>query len=153
MQRDEVAGALAAAFADYVRGYAQEQITPAFFVEADGEARITLSTLDADGRRTHRPVCTPAEQLIATVEIDYTQLRDEVMRLWTEYPLDGTDRAAKKKNSRASRKRCARLQSYCTGSIRWVISMSRGIWSLIVQCRTRRLRPRTSTSWRRERGC
>ena len=97
MQRDEAAGALAAAFTDYVRGYSPEQITPAFFVEADGGAQITLSTFDADGQRTYRPVCTPAEQLIAAVEIDYTQLRDEVMRLWTEYPLDGTDRVSKKK--------------------------------------------------------
>ena len=52
--------------------------------------------LGVDGQTERFPACTPAELLLRAVEIDYTQLRDEVMRLWEQYPMDGVDRAAKK---------------------------------------------------------
>ena len=76
---------------------ASEQSSPAFFVEAADEGQIVLSVCGVDGKRTRLSTRTPAEELLRAVEIDYTQLRDEVMRLWETYPLDGTDRARKKK--------------------------------------------------------
>ena len=98
MQRDEWADTLAAVFGRVAGNDAPEQSVPAFFVEAaDGDEQIVLSARGADDRRTQLSVCTPAEELLRAVEIDYTQLRDEVMRLWETYPLDGTDRAGKKK--------------------------------------------------------
>lgn len=69
----------------------------AFLVETDGNARILLAARAADGRRTRLSERTPAEELLRAVELDYTPLRDEVARLWEAYPLDGTDRPAKKK--------------------------------------------------------
>ena len=76
---------------------ASEQSSPAFFVEAADEGQIVLSVCGVDGKRTRLSTRTPAEELLRAVETDYTQLRDEVMRLWETYPLDGTDRARKKK--------------------------------------------------------
>jgi len=97
MQRDEWADTLAAVFESIAGNDTPEQSSPAFFVETDGGEQITLSMCGADGQRTQLSVCMPAEELLRVVEIDYTHLRDEVMRLWEAYPLDGTDRAGKKK--------------------------------------------------------
>ena len=69
----------------------------AFLVETDGNAQILLAARAADGQRTRLSERTPAEELLRAVELDYTPLRDEVTRLWEAYPLDGTDRPAKKK--------------------------------------------------------
>ena len=99
MQRDEAAETLAAVFAERMRsGSAAAPLhAPAFCVEAeDGKAEASLSLLGVDGQTERLLTCTPAELLLRAVEIDYTQLRDEVMRLWEQYPLDGYDRAAKK---------------------------------------------------------
>ena len=97
MQRDEWADTLAAVFESVTGNDTPEQSSPAFFVETDGGEQIVLSARGADGQRTQLSVCTPAEELLRVVEIDYTHLRDEVMRLWETYPLDGMDRAGKKK--------------------------------------------------------
>ena len=97
MQRDEWADTLGVVFERVAGSDTPEQIAPAFFVEtADGDEQIVLSARGADGWRAQLSVCTPAEALLREVEIDYTRLRDEVMRLWETYPLDGTDRAGKK---------------------------------------------------------
>ena len=93
MQRDE----LGDVFDEALGSDAPEQSTPAFFVEATDEGQIVLSVCGVDGKQTQLSTHTPAEELLRAVEIDYTQLRDEVMRLWETYPLDGTDRARKKK--------------------------------------------------------
>ena len=97
MQRDEWADTLAAVFESVTGNDTPEQSSPAFFVETDGGEQIVLSARGADGRRAQFSVCTPAEALLRAVEIDYTHFRDEVMRLWEQYSLDGTDRAGKKK--------------------------------------------------------
>jgi len=97
MQRDEWADTLGVVFERVAGSDTPEQIALAFFVEtADGDEQIVLSARGADGWRAQLSVCTPAEALLREVEIDYTRLRDEVMRLWETYPLDGTDRAGKK---------------------------------------------------------
>ncbi len=93
MQRD----GLGDIFAEALGNDVPEQNNPAFFVEAADEGQIVLSVCGVDGKRTRLSTRTPAEELLRAVEIDYTQLRDEVMRLWETYPLDGTDRARKKK--------------------------------------------------------
>ncbi len=93
MQRD----GLGDIFAEALGNDVPEQNNPAFFVEAADEGQIVLSVCGMDGKRTRLSTRTPAEELLRAVEIDYTQLRDEVMRLWETYPLDGTDRARKKK--------------------------------------------------------
>ena len=54
---------------------------PAFCIEADGREEVSLSLLGVDGQAERLLTCTPAEMLLGAVEIDYTQLRDEVMRL------------------------------------------------------------------------
>ena len=63
MQRDEAADSLAA-------------------VLEEGKAEVRLSLLGVGGQMERVPICTPAEMLLRTVEIDYAWLRDEVMRLW-----------------------------------------------------------------------
>ena len=93
MQRD----GLGDIFAEALGNDVPEQSSPAFFVEAADEGQIVLSVCGVDGKRTRLSTRTPAEELLRAVETDYTQLRDEVMRLWETYPLDGTDRARKKK--------------------------------------------------------
>ena len=100
MKKDDFES-LFAAVADYIRGGTSgrepERSTPAFLVETDGGEQIVLTARAADGRRTQLSTGTPAEELLRAVELDYTQLRDEVARLWEAYPLDGTDRPEKKK--------------------------------------------------------
>lgn len=79
------------------RGREPARSALAFLVETDGGGQIILSAHAADGQRTRLSERTPAEELLRAVELDYTPLRDEVTRLWEAYPLDGTDRPAKKK--------------------------------------------------------
>ncbi|MCI8527137.1 MAG: hypothetical protein HFF17_14790 [Oscillospiraceae bacterium] len=43
--------------------------------------------IDVDGRVQRCPSVTPAEDLIAAVEIDYTAYRQEIQRLYEDYPL------------------------------------------------------------------
>ena len=84
MQRDEGAERFAAVFAERMRSgsAAAPLYAPAFCVEAeDGKAEASLSLLGVDGQTERLLTCTPAEMLLRAVEIDYTQLRDEVMRL------------------------------------------------------------------------
>ena len=91
----------AAAVADYIRGGTNDKepgrSTSAFLVETDGSEQIILTARGAEGQRTRLSTGTSAEELLRAVELDYTQLRDEVTRLWEAYPLDGTDRPEKKK--------------------------------------------------------
>ena len=100
---DEDAAQLASVFGTIARGgggqkrSAAERTGPAFYVVADSDIEVGLSAVGADGHGESSMRCTPAQELLRAVEIDYTRFRDEVMRLWTEYPLDGTDRAVKKK--------------------------------------------------------
>ena len=99
MQKDEAAEVFAAVLAEMMRGgiEAAPLHAPAFCVETEeGKAEVRLSLLGVGGQMERVPICTPAEMLLRTVEIDYARLRDEVMRLWEEYPLDGCDRVAKK---------------------------------------------------------
>ena len=98
MRRDDDFDLLAAAFEAYAEDGTADCSAPAFYVETDGGERIVLTTSDVSGKRTRLSECTPAEQLIAAVEIDYTHFRDEVMRLWKTYPFDGMDRTAEKEN-------------------------------------------------------
>ncbi len=55
--------------------------------ESDGRFSVVLHY--ADGTEERLPAVTPAEALIATVEIDYSDYRREVRRLWEEHPLFG----------------------------------------------------------------
>lgn len=98
MQRDEGTETFAAVFAEMTHGGRETAPlhAPAFCIEADGKEEVSVSLLGVDGQTERLLTCTPAELLLRAVEIDYTQLRDEVMRMWEQYPLDGYDRAAKK---------------------------------------------------------
>ena len=69
---------------------------PAFYVEADGENAVMLTIVDAQGHEESFSTTTPAEALLSMVAVDYTALRDEVWRLWCEYPLDSCDREEQK---------------------------------------------------------
>ena len=69
---------------------------PAFYVEADSESAVVLTVVDAEGREESFPATTPAEALLNMVAVDYTALRDKVLRLWFEYPLEIYDREKQK---------------------------------------------------------
>lgn len=69
---------------------------PAFYIRTEGEQKIQLCTVDANGQEAAYPKTTAAELLLRRSEINFIPLRDEVTRLWREYPLDGCDRPQKK---------------------------------------------------------
>lgn len=57
-----------------------------FLTEAD-HGRFSVVLHHGNGTENRLPGATPAELLIATSEIDYTDYRREVQRLWDEHPL------------------------------------------------------------------
>ncbi len=68
----------------------------AIYVTATETGHISLTTVDATGQQQSFPEATPAELLVQREELNYTPLREKVMRLWEAYPLDGYDRPQKK---------------------------------------------------------
>ncbi len=56
-------------------------------LEEEGDGRFSVILYYADGTEEHLSAVTPAEALITAVEIDYSDYRREVRRLWEEYPL------------------------------------------------------------------
>ena len=65
-------------------------------MESDGENAVVLTVVDSEGREESFPAATPAETLLNIVAVDYTALRDKVLRLWFEYPLEIYDREKQK---------------------------------------------------------
>ena len=73
---------------------------PAFYVETIDENVVVLTMVDAEGREKSFPATTPAETLLSMVAVDYTALRNKVLPLWFEYPLEINDLSSKKRNCR-----------------------------------------------------
>lgn len=69
---------------------------PAFYIRTEGGEKIQLCTVDANGQETAYPETTAAELLLRRSELNFIPLRNEVARLWQEYPLVGYDRTQKK---------------------------------------------------------
>ena len=89
-----------------------EKTGPAIYVTTAEDGRVSLSTVDAYGHTENYPETTPAEILVHREELDFTPLRDEVMRLWQTYPLDGDDRPQKKAElSRLAEEVCQEAES------------------------------------------
>ncbi len=55
--------------------------------EEEDDGRFSVVLHYADGTEERLPAVTPAKALIAAVEIDYSDYRREVRRLWEEHPL------------------------------------------------------------------
>ena len=69
---------------------------PAFYIRTEGKEKILLCTVTSIGQETAYPETTSAELLLRRSELNFIPLRDEVVRLWQEYPLIGYDRTQKK---------------------------------------------------------
>ena len=69
---------------------------PAFYIRTTESERVFLTAIDTSGHEYLRLDKTPAELLLQRSELNLSSLRDQVMRLWESYPLDGYDRAQKK---------------------------------------------------------
>lgn len=61
--------------------------TSQLFLVEEGDGRFSVVLHYGNGNEERLPAATPAEFLIATAEIDYTDYRREVQRLWDEHPL------------------------------------------------------------------
>lgn len=57
------------------------------FLAETGNGRFSVVLHHGNGTEEHLSAATPAELLIAASEIDYTDYRREVERLWDEHPL------------------------------------------------------------------
>ncbi len=58
-----------------------------FLLEEEGDGRFSVILRYADGTEEQLPAVTPAVSLITAVETDYSDYRQEIKRLRTEYPL------------------------------------------------------------------
>lgn len=62
-------------------------LTPAFLLKPEDEGRWSVILREWDGQEKILPAATPAELLIATSEIDYTEYRKEIQKLREYHPL------------------------------------------------------------------
>lgn len=60
---------------------------PGLWIETGDDGKICIVMSGAYRPETHLPFVTPAEDLVAAVEMDYTAYRREVQRLYERYPL------------------------------------------------------------------
>ena len=64
---------------------------PAFYIRTGNTQIIQVSTVDGKGCETNYQETTAAELLLQRVELNFVPLRNEVNRLWQQYPLDYYD--------------------------------------------------------------
>ena len=60
---------------------------PSLWIETGDDGKICVVMSGAYGPETHLPFVTPAEDLVAAAEMDYTAYRREIQRLYEEHPL------------------------------------------------------------------
>lgn len=60
---------------------------PSLWIETGDGGKICVVMSGACGPETHLPFVTPAEDLVAAAEMDYTAYRREIQRLYEEHPL------------------------------------------------------------------
>lgn len=60
---------------------------PSLWIETGDDGKICVGMAGADSREICLPPITPAEDLTAAAEIDYTAYRREIQRLYDEHPL------------------------------------------------------------------
>ncbi|MEY8260379.1 hypothetical protein AALA80_08500 [Oscillospiraceae bacterium 50-60] len=60
---------------------------PSLWIETGDGGKICVVMYGAYGPETHLPFVTPAEDLVAAAEMDYTAYRREIQRLYEEHPL------------------------------------------------------------------
>lgn len=60
---------------------------PSLWIETGGDGKICVVMSGTYGPETHLPFVTPAEDLVAAAEMDYTAYRQEIQRLYEEHPL------------------------------------------------------------------
>ena len=60
---------------------------PGLWIETEDDGKICIVMSGAYGLETHLPFVTPAEDLVAAVEMDYTAYRREIQRLYERHPL------------------------------------------------------------------
>ncbi len=60
---------------------------PSLWIETGDGGKICVVMSGAYGPETHLPFVTPAEDLVAAAEMDYTAYRREIQRLYEEHPL------------------------------------------------------------------
>lgn len=60
---------------------------PSLWIETGDNGKICVVMSDVYGPETHLPFVTPAEDLAAAAETDYTAYRREIQRLYEEHPL------------------------------------------------------------------
>ena len=56
-------------------------------IEEEENGKFAVVLHHSDGTEERLPAATPAADLIAATEIDYTDYRREIKRLWDEHPL------------------------------------------------------------------
>ena len=60
---------------------------PSLWIETGDDGKICVVMSGTYGPETHLPFVTPAEDLVAAAEIDYTAYRREIQKLYEEHPL------------------------------------------------------------------
>lgn len=60
---------------------------PSLWIETGDDGKICVVMSGVYGPETHLPFVTPAEDLVAAAEMDYTAYRREIQRLYEEHPL------------------------------------------------------------------
>lgn len=60
---------------------------PSLWIETGDDGKICVVMSGTYGPEIHLPFVTPAEDLVAAAEIDYTPYRREIQRLYEEHPL------------------------------------------------------------------
>lgn len=60
---------------------------PSLWIETGDDGKICVVMSGTYGPETHLPFVTPAEDLVAAAEIDYTAYRREIQRLYEGHPL------------------------------------------------------------------
>lgn len=60
---------------------------PGLWIETGDDGKICVVMSGTYGPEEHLPFVTPAEDLVAAVEMDYTAYRREIQRLYEEHPL------------------------------------------------------------------
>lgn len=61
--------------------------SPGLWIETGDDEKISVVMVDAGGWELRLPPVTPAEDLISALELDYTDYRRELRRLYDEHPL------------------------------------------------------------------
>ena len=61
--------------------------SPGLWIETGVDGKFCVVMSGAYGPEKHLPLITPAEDLVAAAEMDYTAYRREIQRLYEEHPL------------------------------------------------------------------